>query len=336
MNFITRPKIPHSRPTFAPVWVFLLSLTVGISLSYAPPRDNYHISEAKKLSEVEAVQYLIDMQRSAIARSYVFRFKLKHYPYRARSFTKYGTLYGKVDPENGLQMERIIIEDRNPENPREFITLNDFLLIRASDALAWVHDPVAGQQLNNESLLEDPPVETPSTDCSNQEPHTKEPTIHAKALKGPDLLSPVLEGVSLSYFDLLVPYFYWREYEYLGPDQVKARPTQNFKLYNPDTDSELALVQLYLDDEFRAILKAAYLDANSEQLKSMELVSFKKTGGTYIPKTIDYRDSVEKGNKTRIDIIAAAMDVELPAQLFSTSNLGQDLPDFDPFVFDVF
>ena len=335
MNF-KRTRLSSTQPSRFPVKLLILLLTLGLGAivpnSFAPPIDNYHISEAKQLSEDEAVQYLVNMQRSAIARSYVFRFKLKHYPYRARSFTKYGTLYGVVDPLSGIQMERIVIQDRDPENPREYITLSDFLLIRSSRAEAWVHNPELAQATGaTASELPATDSDTPSSDTAITASNPQVVELNDDALH-----TPVLEGISLSYFDLLVPYFYWREYEYMGPDQVKARPTQDFKLYNPDTASDMASVRLYLDDEFKAILKAEYLDADSEPLKTMELVSFKKTGGTYIPKTLDYRENIEKGNKTRIDIIAAATDVELPAELFSKSNLGQELPYIDTFVFDVF
>ncbi len=300
---------------------------VGIPHSFAPPRDNYHIDRAKELSENEAVNYLYSMRGSAYAQSYVFQFKLKHYPYRARAITYSGILYGEVDAKTGIQTERVLIQDRDPQNPRKFITLNDFLLVRGQTAQAWIRTPDSSEV-----------VEPLPGSKENSEREGVSPALEANSqqLYGDALFQPILENITLNYFDLLVPYFYWGEYEYLGPNQVKARPTQGFRLYNPEADTPTNIVELQLDDKFRAILKASYLNAEDVLSKSMELISFKKTEGNYIPKTIDYRSYEDKGDKTRIDIIAAAMEVKLPTELFQKENLGKELPAIEPFVFDVF
>jgi len=313
-----------------------LFFSAAMSAVFAPPRDNYHIEQAQELSEIEAVQYLFSMRNSAYAESYVFRFKLKHFPYRSRAFTYYGTLYGRVEKTAGRQIERILIQDRDPSNPREFVTLKDMLLIRGQTAEAWVFSPNISAPTNSTSIEVDENDPQSSSSENESPPSNKTETPNVLRLESADLNQTILSTVSLTYFDLLVPYFYWREYDYTGPEQVKARPTQSFRLFNPDKAASIRTVALELDDEFRAILKASYLDKEEETLKSMELVAFKKTSGSYIPKTIDYRDAVERGNKTRIDIVAAAMEITLPDGLFDPQNLGQPIPDIDPFVFDVF
>ena len=284
----------------------LLSMALGLSSLNARPLDTYHIPEADKLSESEQIQYLISIRNSAYSNDYVFRFKLKHYPPRDRTITYYGTLYGHFDPQTGNHFERIVIQDRDPDNPRDFVTIKDMLLCRGLENRFWITKP------------------------------DEDGTPKGYEIPAVDRNQPVMEKVTLTYFDLLAPYLYWNHFTYLGPDQIKARPTQNFQFLSPTPDDGVEAVTVTLDDEFRAILKTSVVDQDGNELKSMELVSFKKTEGQYIPKTLDYRDYVNKGNKTRIEIIAAAMDVTLPAALFDPEQLDQSFPSIEPFVFDVF
>lgn len=304
-----------------------LVLGTGLgSLQAQPQRMHEQLIRAKPLNEREVVNYLHAMRSSTFAQSYVFRFQIKHYPYRARTFSYHGTLYGQIDPVSGVQRERILLQTRDPEKPRQSLTLQDLLLIRGAEPHAWVATPHQSAPMN----AIDP---TGAPDSKQESASTRTPP---QLLTGALLEQPLLKGISLTPFDLLVPYFYWNRYEYRGPEQVKARPTQSFRLFNPHSDSKIDTVEVELDDEFRAILKASYLGADNKPLKSMELIAFKKTGDTYIPKTLDYRETVERGNKTRIDILAAAMDVELPPALFQADNVGAELPLIESYIYDVF
>lgn len=311
-----------------PVCWSLAFLTAGsFTASAQSQRTHEQLIRADRLSETQAIEYLYAMRTSSFAESYVFRFQIKHYPYRARSFSYHGTLYGQIDPLTGEQRERIVIQQRDPEQPRQSVTLRDLLLVRGPQPHAWVAQPE--QIPAQHSAQNEDPTSLPTSQTDTDSPSTSLP-------KMAQLDAPVLEGISLTPFDLLVPYFYWNRFEYRGPEQVKARPTQSFRLHSPNSDFPIQTVEVELDDEFRAVLKATYLGADGNPLKSMELIAFKKTGDTYIPKTLDYRESGDRGDKTRIDIIAAAMEVDLPSELFEPDNVGQELPSIDPFIYDVF
>jgi hypothetical protein len=283
----------------------VICINLGLNPASARPRDTYHISEADRLTESEVMEYLISLRNFAYSDDYVFRFKLKHYPPRARTITYYGTLYGHFDTISGNHFERIVIQDRDPDNPQVFITLKDVLLCRGINSHFW--------GLKSENDAE-----------------------QVYELSAQELNQPILETVTLTYFDLLAPYLYWNDFTYLGPDQIKARPSQRFRFFSQEPENKIKAVEVSLDDEFRAILQTTAVDENETPLKSMELVSFKKTEGQYIPKTIDYRDYVNKGNKTRIDIIASAMGVTLPPELFTPDLMVDPFPAIETFVFDVF
>jgi len=288
-----------------------LLLTLGIfstsTILNAFPRDRNLIDEADELSEMEAWEYLQTIRSFTYGSDYVFRFKLKHYPPRERTITRYGTWYGHHDPITGDQWERIQIQQRDSESPGKFKVIKDLLIRRGISSAAWIQ-------------VDDP-----------------ENGLIAQSVDSSEGNEPILDNISLSLFDLMAPFLFWPEFDYQGPSQIKARPSQAFLLHAPKvSESQVQSVQVELDDEFRAILKAEFNDTDGEMLKSMELISFKKTFERYIPKTIDYRDYENEGHKSRVEIIAANMEVDLPDELFSPENLSGDFPSLPNFVFDVF
>lgn len=269
-------------------------------------RDNYHIDEAEKLTEVEAWQYLQSFRSFSYEKDYVFRFKIKHYPPRQRSFTHYGTIYGSYDPLTESHWQRIQIEKNGYVDVEEESILKEIIICRGPFNRAWT---VTGKG-SKRSVSE-----IPSSEWN----------------------TPLIPLTSLSVFDLLAPYLYWFDFEYLSPSQVKARPSQTFKVFAPeDFGNPIQSVEMDLDDEFRALLKATFSNGENEPVKGVELISFQKTSGNYIPKTIDYRDYVNKGHKTRIQIIKAAMNLELPEEIFDSSTLTESFPELPEFSYDDF
>jgi hypothetical protein len=276
-----------------------LSLLLMPYLCWAPPMKTDHIKEADSLSEQEALRFLYNLRLNTFSESYVLRFKLKHYPPRDRVKVYYGSLYGSIDPLTGVNRERLIVEQRSGESPSGFETLKEALIERGAMPLVWIKDNEQVKLLDREALEE-----------------------------------PIIPETTLSFMDFLTPFLYWNQYEYLGPSRIKARPTQTYRMYAPFDSETTALIEL--DDEFAAILKAEVSQGDASPAKSLELISFKKTSGKYIPKIIDYLDHENHGNKTRIEVTAAALDVELPESLFDETLLAGEFPKFDPLVFDVF
>jgi hypothetical protein len=275
----------------------LFALLVSF-VGYADARavGGSRLSAASRLSDTEAQQYLRSIRTLGYEGQYVFRFRIRHYPPKGRTITYHGTLYGDSNPLTGLQFQRLRIQDPAAGHRLDALPLVDLLLERGFRSQAWTVDSDTKSALVN--------------------------------WNGDALHHPILKDLNLTYFDLLAPWVMWSDFDYLGPGQVKARPSQEFRLRSEESSGANHSVVINLDAEFRAILTSQVLDEKGEAIKSMELIAFKKVGDDYVPRMLDYRDQIQKGNRTRIEILAAAMNVEIPLLVFDPANLLEAFPEF--------
>ncbi len=133
-----------------------------------------------------------------------------------------------------------------------------------------------------------------------------------------ETLLPVAEEIQFTPFEMLMPFLYWPEYVYEGSLRTRGRPAHNFILYPPEgatVPANLAAVRITLDADFRALLQVDYLDASSQVIQSLRILSFKKIKNTWVIKSIDLVDQ-KNGRKTRFQVLAAAVDLQLPLEIF--------------------
>ena len=71
-----------------------------------------------------------------------------------------------------------------------------------------------------------------------------------------------------------------------------------------------------LDARFNAPVKIEMFDNKENPIKTFKIISFKKVGEEWIPKSIDLLDERSR-DKTRFTVVAAAFNLQLPHQLFS-------------------
>ncbi len=143
------------------------------------------------------------------------------------------------------------------------------------------------------------------------------------------LLAPLLPGIDLSAFDLLMPYLYWPSFELTRIERIRGRPAYAF-VFRPPADfarthPEVASVRAYLDTQFNALMQAERLDATGRILTTFSLGELKKVGEQWMLKSIDLRNETTR-DKSRFLVVAAALGLELPAGLFEPSRLGDDFP----------
>lgn len=101
---------------------------------------------------------------------------------------------------------------------------------------------------------------------------------------------PLVEGVSVSAFDLLMPYIHWREFDYLGPFRHLGRPVQRFVLENPDTESQPAAVEAFIDEAYYALLQVRSYDNEGNELRRWQAASFRRAGDEWILGRLDLSD----------------------------------------------
>jgi hypothetical protein len=133
--------------------------------------------------------------------------------------------------------------------------------------------------------------------------------------------TPVDEAVTLTPFDLMMPFIYWPDWTYVGVTKTQSRVAHAFLMAAPDSlkGNPLGLhgVVVFLDESFNAPLKADYISADDVVLKSLRLINFKKVDDEWLPKTMDFLDDKTR-DKTRLSIKEAAMHRD-----FSNHPLGR-------------
>lgn len=130
---------------------------------------------------------------------------------------------------------------------------------------------------------------------------------------------PLAADMLYTPFDLLMPYVWWEEYRYLGRDRSRGRTTEVFLLYPPENLRRawprLGAVRMELDAQFNALVRVQLLGVQGEPWRRLQVVSFQQFEEQWLLKSVEAFD-VESRAKTRLQIEAVALDLELEAALF--------------------
>ena len=141
----------------------------------------------------------------------------------------------------------------------------------------------------------------------------------------------LIPGMGLTLFDIQMPYLHWKDSVYEGPIRFMGRPAHRFILY-PQKDKDygsIGAVRVYIDEDYRAVLKAEVLDHSGNKLRSFEVGSLKKINDMWIVKKLNFVDEATK-SKARVMIVAAALNVPFNLSYLkpeSSSTLSDPLPD---------
>lgn len=235
---------------------------------------------------------------------YIFKFELRHMPRRGQSTLYRGTLFGTWN-DAGNQT-RIDLDPR-PLGVETTKNGEDRLrLLMQNGTNPWVvrlsESSKSIDQLNQESLYE-----------------------------------PLIPGITITPFDLLMPFLYWENASYEGPKRIKGRPAHQFLLSPPadlvDVERGFEQVRIAVDEDYLALLRVDLLDENANVIKSYRILNFKKVSGEWIVKSIDLVDHITR-EKTRFHILSVAMGQDLDRSNFQAESLVEPLDypsrvDFD-------
>ena len=149
----------------------------------------------------------------------------------------------------------------------------------------------------------------------------------AAALEADALFAPVVPGVELSAFDLQMPFLFWPDAEVVSIARIRGRPAHAFVFRPPATfaapNAAFATVRSFFDAQFNVPTQTELLDQKGGVTKTLALLDLKKVSGQYIPQSFEVRDEVSR-NKTRLVVIAAALNLDLAERWFVPANLGTD------------
>lgn len=139
---------------------------------------------------------------------------------------------------------------------------------------------------------------------------------------------PVVPDTDLTAFDLQMPFLFWDSFSYEGLKRFRGRPAYVLVLRPPAEFAakypSLTGVRVHLDTQYDALVQTELLGMNDVVLKTISLVDLKKVGEQWIPKTFDVRDEKTR-NKTRFDVIAAALNLDFSRMIFEPAQLDEPL-----------
>lgn len=142
-------------------------------------------------------------------------------------------------------------------------------------------------------------------------------------LIGADFFAPLVPGMNQSAFDLLMPFVFW-EGKYEKSGKVAGRPAHLFHFSFPEwvlrENPAWTHLTLGLDDAYDLPLRVETFGQSYVPDRTYILQSFKKVQSRWIVKSIDCKDRLSRST-TRLEITAAAMDLDLDPALFTSEGL---------------
>ena len=196
-----------------------------------------------------------------------------------------------------------------------------------SELLGWIAGPRLGSGIfrielenNNTFLVMNPQNPTAwMTSDSNRS---------VQVLTKDFLFRPIVYGLNQTFFDLMMPFVFWPE-DYLKSGKVSGRPAHIYQFSIPAWVSSFMptwhRVTLALDDTYQAPLRVEIYSSDSRLIRTTSLRSYKKVGGEWIIKSLDCINQEDRSN-TRLEILGAAVDLDLSRDYFSKTGFHQPLP----------
>lgn len=244
---------------------------------------------AGKPEQAEGLRVLEAFRRMSLGGDYWMAFQLEVMPRRGAGFTLTGRMLGGRRDEASIT--RLILDGgRAGDDSRQ--RSGPLLIVGGRDGVVWRNDGGESRRLGENEVVQP------------------------------------LAGTDLAPFDLQMPFLYWTDFVYEGLARVRGRPTHRLLLYPPADVARatgLSGVRIFLDTQYQALVQVESLGIEGKLEKTVTVLDLKEIGGQWIVKTVDVRNQRTR-DKTRFTVVAAALDLILPADTFAPSRLGTDAP----------
>ncbi len=271
----------------------ILLLFLCVTALNAQPRSRVPptIPAPGQLNEAEGKAVIHAFRTARYEHDYSFHFELRHYPRRGSTVRRAGQAWGswnQIGPVNRIR------------------------LFDETDALAL------------ELIVQNGPADVGGVwrVARSEGKHCPE------RIEGDAIHEALFPGMVISPFDLQMPFVYWDDYAYEGPDRVRGRPVHHFLLYPPEDETgpdRVAAVRMTLDAGWNAMLRAQYLDEAGEVLRTLQVLSVRRVDHEWIARAMDVIDEQSR-EKTRLRIQAARMDLRLPRDFFQPETVLPEQP----------
>jgi hypothetical protein len=147
----------------------------------------------------------------------------------------------------------------------------------------------------------------------------------AAAAQPAGLFVPLFPGVEMTAFDLQMPFLYWPDETLVSVSRLLGRPAYVFRFRPPAAFAaqrpDVAGVQVHFDTQYKAPRQTELLGP-AGVLKTVTVNDVKLMDGhPAIVKEVDVRNEATR-DKTRYEVTAAAVGLDLLPALFTPAELG--------------
>jgi len=268
---------------------FMLLFASAAAFAAAPAGPRPELAQVGKPDAAEAARRVEQFRNSGIPGEYYLEFELRQMPRRRNDGPTFAGRWWGSRNDEGAVL-RIELTDAQGASHR-------VLLQNGDNARVW-------------RLEEGKPVEVGVT----------------------GMMAPLVPGIEISAFDLQMPYLYWPDASVEKITRVLGRPAYAFVFPAPAgfkaQFGDIGAARAYLDTQFNVPMQTEVLGPNGQVVKSLALLSLQTVNKQTLPKLADYRNEVTR-DKTRLQVTAVALNLDLPAGLFRPASLVQpgQIPD---------
>jgi len=280
--------------------IFLLLAAVPLAWAQRPGERGRGPAKVDSLDANEAAEVIDTFRNQRLPGDYIFIFDLEHLPPRSEAIYYRGIMWGTWNRQGPIS--RISIWPRGMRGGEK----NRQLIVQGGPSpRIW--------ELRDGDVVE--------LDAGAQ-------------------TEPFFSGIVYTPYDILMPFIYWKDYEYIGSKPtLKGRPSHGFTFNAPGEVAqlvpELDSVEMWVDADFYSPVKAIMRNAEGEETRTMQGASFKEIRDQWIIKEIELIDeSVYPRPMTIFRVTNAALDQRLDPRIFSPANLANGEPDIGRVMFD--
>jgi hypothetical protein len=250
----------------------------------------------ERIDAEEGALRLENFRRQRLDGDFCFEFELEYKPRRAPTVRYQGIMWGTWNELGPLTRFRVYPKASEAQMPRDARQAVELIVQNGIHPEAWIRP-------------------------SGEDAFYK--------LEGEALFEPILPGLLYAPFDLQMPFIYWENFTYEGPDLVGAtRVAQQFLMLPPEGSASaergIGGVRIGLDDTYNALWRIEVMDTSGNVASRFSVESFRKVQKQYIVKRITLTEYPSK-DRTTFEVEAAAVGLSLKRELFDP-YADSDLP----------
>jgi len=132
---------------------------------------------------------------------------------------------------------------------------------------------------------------------------------------------PLFTGTVYTPFDLLMPFLFWKDFDYNGSSRIEGSAVDTYTMKPPAAESAGGPVRIAIDRELGYLATAEQLDAKGAVVRKFDMRNFAKVQQRWMLKACELLN-VAARDYDRFEVTGAAMNLQIDAEVFSPAHLG--------------